>query len=229
MKRIGIITAMAKEMLPVYSEFGDVVGSETFFNGAVYRYSDRDNLYFVATSGIGSIYAAAATELLIERYKVEAIVNFGLAGGLNPAYGVGDLVVAKRVVHHQFDLRGIGAPRRGQYENRTSPFWDTDEEIIERFMRVVKEPLPLAVIASGDAFVSDKKIKNELVKEFKADACDMESAGITIVAAAHNIPVFIMKMISDKAEEQSAAEYEKCVAQGIYNYKSLIKTICAAV
>ncbi|MDR3217008.1 MAG: 5'-methylthioadenosine/S-adenosylhomocysteine nucleosidase [Clostridiaceae bacterium] len=229
MKTIGIITALTKEMLPIYNQLGALVGSEEFFNGVIYHYVDKDKIFYVATSGIGEIYAAAATELLAVKYRAEIILNFGFAGSLSPKFSIGDLVVGKSVVHHQYDIRDIGASARGQYQGRESEFWQLSEGLREGVQAVLPERLPEVVIASGDKFISDKKSKSDLVKNFGAEICDMESAAIAIIAEANGIPALVIKVVSDNADDNAVNDYEKSTETGIYHYKRIVRNIVEAL
>lgn len=220
---------MNKELLPIYAGLGELVGSDPFFQGSVLRYTDGNVLCLIAASGVGEIYASATTALFAERYKVDALLNFGLVGALNPQLHVGDLAVVNRVVHHQMDLRGLGASKKGVYDNRYTPFWELPSDTIERVQNAIPQRLPEVTLASGDAFVSSKAQKAELVRDFQADICDMEGAAIAIVSAAYGIPLFMLKMVSDNADDKGAAEYEASVARGIYHYKDLAATIVAAI
>lgn len=49
----------------------------------------------VFLSGVGMVNAAMTTQLALDRFNVEAIVFSGIAGGVDPALGVGDIVVAE--------------------------------------------------------------------------------------------------------------------------------------
>ncbi|MDR2634359.1 MAG: 5'-methylthioadenosine/S-adenosylhomocysteine nucleosidase [Clostridiales bacterium] len=225
MKTIGIITALTKEMLPIYNQLGSLVGSDEFFNGVIYHYVDGDRVFYVATSGIGEIYAAAAVELLIVKYRAEVILNFGLAGSLNSELAIGDLVLVKNVVHHQYDISEIGAAERGQYQGRPSAFWQLSRELMDGVQAVLSEPLREVTAASGDKFISDRKSKADLIRHFNADICDMESAAIAIITEANGIPALIVKAVSDNADDNAVREYERSVDEGIYHYRRIVRNI----
>ena len=62
----------------------------TFVTGAI---EGREVVLFL--SGIGMVNAAMTTQLAIDRFSVSAIVFSGIAGGVDPALGIGDIVVAE--------------------------------------------------------------------------------------------------------------------------------------
>ena len=67
---------------------------------------------------IGEIYAAGATQLLISRYGVEAVINFGVSGSLIEEVGVLNTVLVEGIVHYDFDLSPIDNVSVGQYPPR---------------------------------------------------------------------------------------------------------------
>ena len=54
----------------------------------------------LAGSGMGKVNAAIVTTLLADRFGCRTIVFSGVAGGLDPALSIGDVVVADRIVQH---------------------------------------------------------------------------------------------------------------------------------
>ena len=62
------------------------------------------------------------------------------------------------------------------------------------------------MIATGDIFVKDLQTKKAIRKEFGADLADMESAAIAQTAERNNIPVIVLKTVSDGIND-SEKEY----------------------
>ena len=62
-------------------------------------------------------------------------------------------------------------------------------------------------IASGDQFVCDQGVKDNIVKEFSAYAVEMEGAAIGQAAALNGIPFLIIRAISDKADNSANMDY----------------------
>ena len=54
----------------------------------------------VVKSGIGKVNAAVCTQILVDDFKVDAVINTGIAGSLNPEINIGDIVISTDVVHH---------------------------------------------------------------------------------------------------------------------------------
>ena len=84
-KTIGLLVAV--EMDSVFARYGTPGTTERRGGFDVYCYENEAYTLYVIHSGIGEIAAAGAAQLLIDRYGVEMIVNFGVVGGLTDEIG----------------------------------------------------------------------------------------------------------------------------------------------
>lgn len=96
MPTIAIIGALDKEVREIYGALDrGVVAQEaglTIMSGAYHGFT------VVATvGGMGTVNAAAAAQHLISAHGANAVVFSGIAGGLNPALHIGDVVVGERL------------------------------------------------------------------------------------------------------------------------------------
>ena len=221
-KVIGMVVAMDKEITPFLSSVGERVSEEQRGCFTVFGYELFGKKIYLIKSGIGEIYASAATQLLISEYKVDVIMNFGVCGSLVKSVGVFDSVIVKGVVHYDFDLSGIDNVVVGQYPGYETPVIKTDETLLE----VCKKAMPNAsevLCASADKFVSDKEVKERLYADFGAKVCDMESAGVLLTAKGFNVPTVIIKAVSDG--EGGAEEFALCVHKASTQYIDTLKEI----
>ena len=121
MKKIGVIAAMEKELIPLISGIGQMERISAF-PYAVSRVKAKDSELFFVQSGIGEISAGAATQYLITAYGCEEIWNFGVVGGLTDAMDYNHVAAVERVVHYAFDLTAIDPVEKGQYFPEKSRF-----------------------------------------------------------------------------------------------------------
>ncbi len=93
--RIAVVSAFAPE-LAVLKE--DLEGATAYsLNGvefSVGTLQGRDVALFL--SGISVVNAAMTTQLALDHFGIERIVFSGIAGGVDPALGIGDIVIADR-------------------------------------------------------------------------------------------------------------------------------------
>ena len=96
---IGIIGAMEKEVaiLKEQMEISEVVekASMTFCKGML-----CGKEVVVVRSGIGKVNAAICAQILVDRFGVDLLINTGIAGSLNAAIDIGDIVISKDAVQH---------------------------------------------------------------------------------------------------------------------------------
>lgn len=227
--RIAIIAAMTEEALPIYEKLG-VITDETIISGVKIRKLETgDNTVYLATSGIGEIRAAMAVQLLVDLFDIEAVLNFGFVGAINPDLNVGDLVIVRRAVHHQFDISLVNSVKKGQYDGRQDEYFYLDENLITKVCAALKEPLPLVTVASGDKFVAQNEDKKNLRAEFGADICEMEAAGLALACERNKIPLFSMKVVSDKADEDAAVSFSFVLEKGLSKYEHVLPKILKAI
>ena len=65
----------------------------------------------------------------------------------------------------------------------------------------------LGKIISGDIFMKDKASRFNVAQKFQADAMDMESASVAHVAYKFNIPVVIIRSMSNRKEGDDKEQY----------------------
>ena len=216
MSPIGIIGAMDSEVANLIDRMTDITIEEyagrRFAKGLLAAYP-----VVVVQSGIGKVAAAITAQMLVDRYEVSALLNTGMAGGLDARLAVKDLVVGTAALQHDFDLTAFGHVRgfiTGADDTKPTLF-TADTALVEAAMEVVKDVLPAdskaitGTIASGDVFVDDSTLKATLRDDFGAAAAEMEGAAIAQTAVANGIPFVILRTISDLAEHQANVSFDE--------------------
>ncbi len=194
MKRIGLIVAMETDSLASHYGKLEKIPSPPGFNLYIHHKSNCD--LYVLHTGIGEIAAAAGTQYLISEWKVELIVNFGVVGGLTEAMVRQRLCVVQRLVHYRFDASKFMDIPEGQLPDHSDRFIYTDKNLVNQAL-VLNPDLCPVTCASGDKFVDSAEEKAFIHKEFSADICEMEAAGIVLTCQANNVPCLLFKAISD--------------------------------
>lgn len=219
---VGLVVAMEKEVIPFIRSLGVKETHEKINNFDLYHFEYNGKSVHLIKSGIGEIYGASATQLLITKYGVDLIINFGVSGSLDEKIGVLSMVFVKGVVHYDFDLSPIDNVQVGQYPGYESVEIKVDNEIFTKVCN--KYPLIERVIcASADKFVADEAVKDSLNKTYNAKVCDMESAGVLLTCKNNDIPCVIIKSVSDG--KGGAEEYTKRVNEALQVYINVVKDI----
>jgi hopanoid-associated phosphorylase len=138
----------------------------------------------VAVAG-GGDGEALAKKLDALHGDIRGVISIGLGGGLSPLLKVGDVVIAERI---SFD-GPLG---------RSSKVWNCDEAWRVRLMSRLAHAHQ-GVIAAGDAVLQDVDAKAALNARTGALAVDMESHIAARFAAARNLPLAALRVISDDA------------------------------
>ena len=165
----------------------------------------------VVKCGVGKVNAAICVQILKDDFDITHVINTGIAGSLDNRLDISDLVVSDNAVYHDFDVSLFGY-KRGQVPGLDVHFFPADSELKERLVSACKQADPthkllLGTIASGDRFVSDSGIKDEIKKEFDALCCEMEGCAIAHAAYLNGIPFCILRKISDKADGSALEDY----------------------
>lgn len=222
-KKIAIIGAMDCEVDKIKEKLEN---RQTLEQGKLKIYTGKiaDNEIILAKSGVGKVCAAINTQYIIDCFQPDYIINTGVAGGIAPELEVGDIVLATRLVQHDFDATALGYVQgymcTGEDNQKPTVFY-TDEKLIQAFELALKQlhttiKIHKGVIATGDMFIGTPEKKVQLRTLFNAVAAEMEGAAIVQTANVNGIPCLVMRAISDLADctaSKPFAEVEKAMAE----------------
>jgi adenosylhomocysteine nucleosidase len=217
---IGVIGAMDSEVSYLVDRLEgrkttDIYGY-SFHSGSLYG-----KQVTVMKCGIGKVNAARGTQLLIDRFSPDAIVNTGIAGALDPELNVGDAVIATGLVQHDFNVTAFGHVRgyicTGGDDRKPTSF-APDEKLIQMLRQAARRVLTGSsvtegVIATGDLFVADAKTRRGIRDEFSADAVEMEGAAIAQTASYSDVPFAVLRVVSDSADCEASESYDRFEAE----------------
>lgn len=185
----------------------------------------------VVRSGIGKVNAAVCTQILVDEFGVDAVINTGIAGSLNAQINIGDIVISTDVLHHDMDAVNFGyAP--GQIPQMDVFSFEADEELANKAEKVCREVNPeiqvfRGRVVSGDQFVADKAVKERISGLFQGFCTEMEGAAIAQASYLNNVPFVIIRAISDKADDSATEDYptfeRKAVEHSVKLVEGLLK------
>lgn len=214
MKVIGIIGAMPSELADIRKTLaGAAVVRRSGFDFYINTFDGK--LIVNACCGIAKVNASLCTQVMIDNFKVDAVINTGVAGGMNTAVKVCDIVVSNEVLPHDLELRFLD-----NYPPYNSIF-KADQKLIDTVCEVCDGfgyAKHIGRIVSGEAFISSSEVKNEICGKFSPLAVDMESSAIGHCAFMNDVPFVSVRCISDNADdegEMSFDEFEKIAAKRV--------------
>ena len=196
--RIGVIGAMQMEVDTLKESMENIHTEE--YSGVTYVSGTIGNKEVVAAvCGIGKVFAAICAEAMILEYKVDCIINIGVAGTLCKELGVMDVAVAEQVVQHDMNTSALGDPI-GLLSGLNQIFLPSDEKMRTLLCSCLQEKgikYKVGTIATGDLFLHKPTQKALLHERFQAIACEMEGGSIGHVCYVNKVPFAILRSISD--------------------------------
>ena len=226
--KLGIIGAMDSEVESLKAALKnstvEQLSSMDFYSGELGR-----NSVVVVKCGPGKVNAAMCAEVLALRFGVEAVINTGVAGSLDPRMSIGDAVVATDAVEHDMDASEWG------YELGLVPGMDTlafpmDERLHKAALAAVDEVAPdisawEGRVATGDLFVGSVEHKRRIIETFGAICCEMEGAAIAHACYLNKLPCLIVRMISDNADGEGQVDFSAFEAQAAARCAAIVRRL----
>ncbi len=209
MKKIGVIFAMNEE-LDEFIKYLKVDREYDIFDLHFFEGIKKDNHCILVTSGVGKVNSARATQILIDNYNVDYIINVGVAGGLSSTLDIGDIIIGNKLVQHDFDITAFNHDKG--YIPNVGVYIDADEYLVKTTEMVLNDSnidYFKGVIASGDIFCTDEKMSNKIAHKFSALCVEMEGASIAQVCYLSHIPFLILRSISDIPNNNNVITYEE--------------------
>jgi adenosylhomocysteine nucleosidase len=203
---IGIIGAMDKEINALLSQMKDIeektMAGMTFHRGTLWN-----NDVVIVKCGVGKVNIAICTQLLIDLYEVDMLINTGIAGGLAKDIQVGDIVISSDAMQHDVDVTGRGF-KPGEIPFMETSVFRADPELVamaELACKIVNPDIGCYIgrVVTGDQFISDRAKKADIIKKFDACCVEMEGAAMAQVAVLNKVPFVILRAVSDKADDDA--------------------------
>jgi len=202
---IAIIGAMEQEMNAIISSLANkkdiYILNKTFTTGLI-----NNKEVVVVQSGIGKVSAGITTALLIEHFSIEYVINIGICGGNGEYVNKGETVLIDQIAYHDVDCSISDEYKYGQMQGCPLIF-KTNESINNKILNKFKD-IKVCSLLSGDCFISNQDYVPSRIayfKEldnFKPGCFDMEGAAISQVLNNSNIPLVVIKKVSDCINEK---------------------------
>ena len=209
MTKLGIIGAMRIEVETLLDKMENVTMTKHAWSE--YYEGTLEGLDVVVVQcGVGKVNAAMCAQILCSCYGVTHLVNTGIAGSLCADLDIGDLVVSRDAMYHDFDCNAFGYPS-GKVPGMDVIAFPADETMMGYAFAAAETVNPghtrIGRVASGDQFVAEKALKEKIIATTQGLCTEMEGAAIAQAAYRNGIPFVILRAISDKADDSAEMDY----------------------
>ena len=209
MKKLGIIGAMTVEVALLKENMENMaVSTHAGMEFCEGRLCGMDAV--VVQCGVGKVNAAMCAQILCSVFGVTHLVNTGIAGSLNADLDIGDLVVSRDAMYHDFDCVHFGY-EMGKVPGMDVVAFPADAAMMDLAFAAAEAVNPghtkVGRVASGDLFVAQKAVKNAIIEKTGAFCTEMEGAAIAQTAYRNQVPFVILRAISDKADDSAEMDY----------------------
>lgn len=235
---IGIISAMREEMQTLINNLQDQVvitkGMRTYYQGKLFNVN-----VILVFSRWGKVASATSITQLINSFDVDEIVFTGVAGALSEELNIGDIIIGKNLYQHDIDASPLfkkfevpllhktyfetSDKHRDHLYQSSLTFLDSYDEYVEinraNTFLINQPKVLIGDIASGDQFISDIRSVQNLSKQLPTVQCvEMEGAAVAQVCYEYKIPFSIIRIISDKANDNSHIDFPKFASEVASHY-----------
>ena len=212
MQKIGIIVAMEEEKEAILNIMTEVE-EEQVYNLRFLKGKIQQKNCVLVQSGIGKVNAARTTQIMIEKFDIQYVINVGAGGSINGLLNIGDVLIGKEVVQHDFDITAFGNSKG--YITGVGEKIICDRDLIQKLEQIIQSTpernyqIKSGIIASGDIFCTEPWMKDKIRAKFDADVVDMECAAIAQVCYLDNIPFMVIRSISDTPNGENATTFDE--------------------
>ncbi|AMC10386.1 hypothetical protein Lupro_03580 [Lutibacter profundi] len=233
---IGIISAMQEEIQALLNKLQNIStstkGMRTYYTGTLFG----KNVVLVF-SRWGKVASAVTTTQLINDFNIQELIFTGVAGAINSKLNIGDIIIGKKLFQHDMNASPLFEPfeipllERKFLEtknptkllNATNKFLESYTSYINpneaKNFNITRPKVVYEDIASGDQFISSTDSIKRLNHILPTAYCvEMEGAAVAQVCFEYNIPFSIIRVISDKANNNATIDFPKFANSIASNY-----------
>ncbi len=214
-------------VLYAFGEEGKLLGekmtnehTDTLLGRPVLTGSISGKQVVLAEAGMGMANAAMTTQKMLDEFHPKAVLLSGIAGAIDSAVKIGDIVVCAEWIEHDYGYIGkdgfqadslmVFIPAKNDVVNEK--IFHADSAMLALASVIKAESLKLQSVngraprlrvggvgVTGNQFIDSKEKREWLTKEFHAEITDMESSAVAQVCTVNGVPFVIFRSASDLA------------------------------
>ncbi len=161
---VGIIAAVSEELEATKKVMKNIT-QERYYDNEFFIGEVGKKKCVLSLCGVGKVNASRTTQLMIDKYSPEFIINCGVAGGISDRVKIGDIVIGQKLVQHDFDLTAFGR-EKGEINQRVGKFIYSDDDLsVKAYIELSNDKElngVMGTIASGDIFVTETNMSKKI-------------------------------------------------------------------
>ena len=226
--RIGILCAGDSEVLPFINMLDEYIITEKamlkFYEGKI-EGIDVVTLF----TGVCKVNAAIATQILIDTYGCNIIINAGTAGGMDDSLKIFDTVISNEVAYYDVDddiLTEFHPWLDSIYFKADKRLLNLAKKAISNFN--TNHNIVFGRMVTGEKFIEDERREFINIK-YEPLSVDMETASVAHVCYVNKIPFIAIRTITDTSSHSGIDEFEKNCDKASQISANLVKAMLREV
>lgn len=233
---------LAELLLVLKNKETIILGNREYYKGKI-----NNRNVVIVFSKWGKVAAAITTTQLISSFSPSEIIFTGVSGAINKSLNIGDVIFGTSLVQHDMDASPLfpkfEIPLLGttyiNTSNNSELYLSVTSFINNYYLHINKKEagefnivnpiLKKGAIASGDEFISDKASFDKIEQELNNIECvEMEGAAVAQVCLEYKIPFNIIRIISDKANNDAPIDFPVFTKKIASKYaKGILENYCS--
>ncbi|RII26632.1 MAG: hypothetical protein CXR31_09450 [Geobacter sp.] len=194
MATIGLIAAMPEEIKPLLARI-ETYTRERAGDYTLYRFRAGDRDACLIESGLGPENAGRAASALIAAATPDLIINFGLAGAVTTGLGVGDVVIAQRLL---FARERLFSEQQGLSPELAK----TAIDLLQSELAGTSFQVCRGTCVTAGTILAKRETARLLPASVVNPVLEMETAAIAKVTTREGLPLLAVRAISDDVTEE---------------------------
>ena len=226
--RIGILCAGDSEVVPFINMLDEYIITEKamlkFYEGKI-EGIDIVTLF----TGVCKVNAAIATQILIDTYGCNIIINAGTAGGMDDSLKIFDTVISNEVAYYDVDddiLTEFHPWLDSIYFKADKRLLNLAKKAISNFN--TNHNIVFGRMVTGEKFIEDERREFINIK-YEPLSVDMETASVAHVCYVNKIPFIAIRTITDTSSHSGIDEFEKNCDKASQISANLVKAMLREV
>lgn len=226
--RIGILCAGDSEVVPFINMLDEYIITEKamlkFYEGKI-EGIDVVTLF----TGVCKVNAAIATQILIDTYGCNIIINAGTAGGMDDSLEIFDTVISNEVAYYDVDDDILTE----FHPWLDSIYFKADERLLNLAKKAITNfntnyNIVFGRMVTGEKFIEDERRESINIK-YEPLSIDMETASVAHVCYVNEIPFIAIRTITDTSSHSGIDEFEKNCDKASQISANLVKAMLREV